>query len=192
MKKFIVYLFVLGIINLTYSQVNTDLKEVELESVTVTHLNKTYINRVQDATMSIHVKDLENRVAQFDVTKTEDYDGREESYKTLFRSSKGSILASYDIDGMVLSTYERFNNVKLPEAIKKSIFKDYPDWVLLSDTYTVQYNGEDDVKKIYKVKIGKGKTRKTFRIDFSDKNLVLANSGKPDLETRVSYIEVKN
>lgn len=192
MKKVLISLFVVSFIGLSYSQENNETKEVVLESVTVIPINKTYLDRVQDATMSIHIKDLENRVAQCDITNSRNYDGSDRPFEAIFKSSKGYIFATFDKDGKVLTTSEKFKNVKLPEPIRNAIFEDYPDWILLSDTYTVHYKGENDVKKTYKVKIGKGNLKKTFRIDFSDMNLVLANIGKPDVETRVSYIEVKN
>ena len=190
MKTAQVILFIFCLANFSYSQVETNQEEVVLESVNLTH-NVHYLNKVQYATMSVHVKELENQVAQCDITKSPKYDGSNKPFKAMFKSSKGTIYATYNKEGKVITTSEEFKNVKLPVPIKNSIFKEHPGWIMISDVYTVSYN-EGDVKKVYKVKIGKGKLKKNFRVDYSDTNLLLTQTGATDTTTRITFTDVKN
>ena len=192
MKKIITSLLVLTSVVFTNSQEQNDLKEVVLESVNLTSINVDYLTKVQDPSMSIHVKTLEQRVANCDITKSAKYDGRDDVFTAVFKSQKGQIKATYNKEGKVLTTSEYFKNIKLPQAIRTLVFKDYPGWVLLNDSYSVSYKDTGDIKKTYKVQIGFGKTRKNFKIDCSDEALLLANNKRIITNNVISYVEVKN
>lgn len=78
----------------------------------------------------------------------------EDAYDTYFVSfyiPDGSILASYDKDGELLSTAEKFKNTKLPAAVREAVEKRFPQWAISKDTYLVSYYSEGGVRKKYKL-----------------------------------------
>jgi hypothetical protein len=189
MKNLVIGLLVMGLANLGYSQQNDKVKEVTLETIKVTNINKSYLNKVQDATMSIHVKSLEDEVSRFDIKESPKFDGRSKPFKTIFKSSKGSIVATYDNKGKVLATTEKFKNVKLPDDVRVSVFKDHPNWVLFSDTYSVLYLRNKDLKKVYKVQIRNGNLKKNLKIDFSRNIIYLSSIENINIDTNASYTD---
>ncbi|MCK5402026.1 MAG: hypothetical protein KAJ28_10370 [Flavobacteriaceae bacterium] len=188
MKKVIIGLFVLGFTSLSYSQVKDEVRQVELETISITNINKSYLDRVQDATMSVHVKLIENRASKCNITTSPKYDGRDKPFIAVFKSSKGSIVATYDNKGKILTTTERFKNIKLPDPVRISVFKNHPNWALLSVTYSVSYHFDKDVRKVYKVKIGNGNLKKNLKIDFSGDIIYLSSIENLNTTSTVSYI----
>jgi len=170
MKNFVIGLFVLGITSLGLSQnVNSEVEVVNLNDVVLSKANLNYLSKVQDNTVSDHVKSLENDVARFDITESPKFDGRKESFKTIFRGTKGYIIATYDNKGNVLKTSERYQDIKLPVPVRQSLFREFPDWSVNNITYSVSYRIDKDAKKVYKIQIEKDNLKKTLKID-SDGN----------------------
>jgi hypothetical protein len=73
-------------------------------------------------------------------------------------------VAAYDKNGDIIRTIERFKDVALPVAVRKSISKNYPGWYFKKDIYRVTYNQEGS-KKVYKVLLTKGNQTIKVRTD---------------------------
>ena len=70
-------------------------------------------------------------------------------------------MATYDKNGKLLRTAERFKNVALPSAVRNAVFSRYPEWNIYKDIYTVNYYHEksSNSKKVYKLLLEKGDER---------------------------------
>lgn len=166
MKKLIIGLLALGLTNLSFSQIlNGGIASVELEGVTVSPRNMTYLNEVQDYNTPLKVKVLENKAAQYDIKEEGIFDSEFEAYEVVFKQKSGKIIAIYDQEGNIVSSSEKFKNIRLPEEVRISIFRNHDGWELHSDAYLVSYYLGKDVKKLYKVQIRKGKLKKNLRVD---------------------------
>ncbi len=166
MKKLIIGLLALGLTNLSFSQIlNEGVTEVQLEGVTVSPRNSNYLNKVQDLNTPIKVKRLENKAAQYDIKDAGIFDHKFEAYEVIFKQSSGKIIAIYDKEGNVISSSEKFKNLRLPKAVRMGIFEDHDGWELHSDSYLVSYYSGKNVKKLYKVQLRKGKQKKNLRVD---------------------------
>jgi len=171
MKKLAIGLCILGLTSLGFSQnTNTEVEEVKLKDIVLANVNLGYLEKVQDKTMSDHVKFLENKASVFNVRELPEFDGRKESFKTIFRGSKGYIIATYDHNGKILKTTERFKDIKLPKSLIKSILSEYPNSDFLKVVYMVDYNHQKDVTKTYKIQIMKDNLVKNLKIS-SDGNI---------------------
>ena len=180
MKNLVIGLFVLGLTSLGFSQnTNSNVEEVKLESVTVTPRNLSYLDKVQDKSMSDHVKFLEDKASVYNVCELPEFDGRKESFKTIFRASKGYIIATYSNNGMILKTRERYSDIKLPKTVIKSVLSQYPNSDFLKVVYTVDYDHQKDVKKTYKIQIMK---------DNLIKNLKISSGGNIDKTVTMSIV----
>lgn len=168
MKTLLIGLLFLGSTSLTYSQTNGEIKAEKLEDVVITPLNVSYLKNVKDKTTPEVAKQLENTAARYDITESPVFDRDFEAYEVIFSEnseSKGRIVATYDNKGKIISSFERFSDVALPPAVRNSVYKAYPGWTILNDTYLVSYYENRSVKKTYKLKIEKDKTKKTLRLD---------------------------
>jgi len=149
MKKFVIGLLVIGLTSLGHSQ----------------NVNMDYLEKVQDETMSEPVRILENKASRFNVTKLPEFDGRNASFKTIFKGTKGFIIATYDKTGKILTTLERFKDVKLPVPVRNSLYKEFPKWSVNNIAYLVSYKNNKYAKKIYKIRIGKDNLKRNLKID---------------------------
>ena len=164
MKTLITGLLFVGLTTLGFSQTN-GIQQVELSEVYVTPLNLTYLRTVQDEDTPETVKNLENKASRYDITEAPIFDRKFEAYEVIFKDSNGKIVATYDENGKILSSLERFKDILLPEKVRNSVHKNFPDWQLHSDTYLVSYFLDKEVKRVYKVQLRKDGKRKNLKID---------------------------
>jgi len=163
MKTLIIGLLFVGLTSLGFSQ--NGIKHVQLSAVNVTPLNLSYLNEVKDRDTPERAKELENIASQYDVTESKVFNRKFEAYRVIFKETDGSIVATYDSDGKIISSLERFDDVLLPYKVRSSVFNEYPDWTLHKDSYLVSYSLDKDVKKVYKVQLRKDGKRKNLKVD---------------------------
>jgi hypothetical protein len=142
-------------------------QETTLPPVTVVSLNYKYLKSVLDPNNAQPVRMLEQKAASYDIKNSEYYEEDEyDGYFISFYLPQGQILATYDADGKLLRTAERFTNMALPAAVRTAITNRYPNWVLAKDVYLVDYNaGTPNSKKVYKVKLENGTKRLRVKTD---------------------------
>jgi hypothetical protein len=155
MKKFVVGLLVMGLTSPVFAQV-TELPEIEITAV-----NYKYLDAVDTEDTDRNVKMLEETVAMYDLKNSELYSDEYDEYEVTFYIPDGRIVAAYNKDGKIIRTIEKFKNVKLPKAVRESVFKRFPEWTLAKDVYRVTYH-KDKAKKVYKVVLENGD--KTMRV----------------------------
>lgn len=164
MKTLITGLLVIGLTSLGFSQ-SGGIEQVNLSEVDITPLNLTYLNQVQDEDTPTEVKRLENKASRYDITEAPIFDKKFEAYEVIFKDSDGKIVATYDENGKILSSLERFKDVLLPEKVRNSLYKNFPGWALHTDTYLVSYYADHSVKKVYKIQLRKDGKRKNLKVD---------------------------
>ena len=146
-------------------------KEIKLENVTIKPLNLNYLKKVQDKNTPAFVKALESRAARYDITESPLFKRDFDAYEVVFDAVKkngadGTIMATYDQNGKILNSVERYKNVSLPKAIRDACLEKYPDYKIHKDFYLVTYNyDENSVEKMYKVQLRNGSSKKSLKID---------------------------
>tara|TARA_R110002049_G_scaffold305992_1_gene503711 strand:+ start:100 stop:618 length:519 start_codon:yes stop_codon:yes gene_type:complete len=172
MKNLFIYLLVIGSANVMFSQnSNSEFLQMEAEKVAPLLLNIEYLNAVQDNSMSIHVKSLEEEAAKCDIKASTKFNGSSKPFKAVFKSNKGAIKVLYNQKGEVIESSEKFEDVKLPNPVRDYVFNNHSGWILSKTGYMVSYNKESGSKKVYKVQIRKGNLKKNLKID-SDGNII--------------------
>ena len=179
MKNLVIGLFLIGLTTLGFSQEkNGQVDEVQLKDVVISHdntnealltnINYTYLDKVQDKSTSEHVKELESVASRFNVMDSPKFDGRDDSFKTIFRGTKGYIIATYDSKGKILSTQERYRDIKLPKNMIISVLKEYPNSDFLKMVHTVSYEDSKEVRKVYRIQIMHANSKKKLKIIAND------------------------
>lgn len=164
MKKFIVGLFVLGLTSQLFAQVP---KVEKLSEVVVTAVNYKYLNAVDNKEVAIPVQMLERKVASYDVQDAEFYLDDYDYYTVSFYIPEGKIVAAYTPEGEIIRTIEKFEDVKLPTAVRNAVAERFPNWDIVNDVYRVTYNQKKGANKSYKIKLKNGD--KTMRVKIDDK-----------------------
>ena len=162
MKKIIIGLLVFGFAFQSFAQIKTE----KLSEVVISATNYKYLNKVGLTNASIPVELLESKVASFNVEDADYYSDEYDTYEVKFYIPDGYILASYDKDGTILRTAERFKNVTLPRTVIESVAKTYPNWSFAKDVYLVSYHGAfGKITKKYKIVLKNGDKRIRVKVD---------------------------
>ena len=160
MKKIILGLFVFGLTIQSFAQI------VELPEVEIVAVNYKYLNDVDESDAAQSVKLLQREVASYDLKSSEYYEDQYENYFISFYIPQGKILASYDKDGNILRTVEKYKNIALPTAVAVSVGTKYPGWTISENAYLVNYHDEKGVtKKEYKILLEKDNSRMRIKTD---------------------------
>lgn len=142
LKFYFLFLFI-GFVFSAYAQ-------VLLPEVVVPAKRYKYLSAVDHKELGEPIKILEYNAAAFDVKNSAFYEDEYDEYYISFYLPNGYILATYDKDGKLLRTAERYKNVALPSAVSKSVLQAYPDWSVPKDVYLVTYE-EEKATKIWKL-----------------------------------------
>jgi hypothetical protein len=160
MKKIILGLFIFGLTIQSFAQI------VELPEVEIVAVNYKYLDNVNESDAAEAVKLLQREVAAFDLQNSEYYEDQYDDYFISFYIPQGKILASYDKEGNVLRTVEKYKNIALPNAVSKSVVKNYAGWTISENAYLVNYHDKKGVtKKEYKILLEKDSRRMRIKTD---------------------------
>lgn len=165
MKKLIIGIMILGLASLGYAQSATsEMEEVKLSDVTLTPLNTDYLNKMQEGNIADRVFILEKKASRYNVKESPFFNplGLSEIY---FSQKRGKILATYNSNGKIVSTSERYKDLILPMPVRNAVFKGYPGWTIYGNTYLVSYWQNKGTKKAYKIKIRKDGLKKNLKFD---------------------------
>jgi hypothetical protein len=164
MKKAVIGVMMLGIASLGYSQgANSTMEEVKLVGVEISPINESYMDKVADGTISQRVLELERKASRFNIKESRFFNPSGLSI-VKFRQNNGNMLATYDGNGKILSTKEKYRNLPLPTDVRNTIFRENPEWTMHSNAYLVSYDHGKEVKKEYRAQIRKGNLKKNFSI----------------------------
>ncbi|GAA4941156.1 hypothetical protein GCM10023314_12650 [Algibacter agarivorans] len=159
MKKLIFGLFIMGLTTQIYAQ-----DPIQLPEVHIVH-NYMYLSAAGSEDLAVPVENLQLKVSDFDVKELDVYSEEYDLYDVYFIIPEGKVLASYDKDGNLLSTAERYKNIKLPFPVSKAITKRFPNWAISKNIYLVNYHESGNIRKLYKVTLENGKKRIKVKVD---------------------------
>lgn len=159
MKRLVITLFMLGFTFQSFAQI-TELPEIRLVAV-----NYKYLDAAGNEDAALSVQKLQQLVAEYDVKNTDFYTDEYDLYNVNFFIPEGKILASYDKEGNLLRTAEKFKDVALPQAVREAVAARFPNWSITSDVYLVNYHGPDKVTKLYKIRLENGEQRMRIKTD---------------------------
>lgn len=173
MKKLLIGIFFLGLTNLAFAQASSEERgALELEGITVMPANMGYYtNVVNGGIKAMKVVELQKTVASFDITKSSIYDDKKRLYHLEFNHKDGNILTTFNRNGRIMKSFERYKNIPFPLTVRNSIYKAYPGWFAEANTYIVSYNSGEDSKKVLKVKLAREGRTKRIKVNTQGKIL---------------------
>lgn len=169
MKKLVIGFILIGLTTLSYSQSDNN---ITLEPVTIKALNLNYLRKVQTKDTPDVAKQLENTAARYDITEDPMFEREFEAYEVVFKTkteggSTGLITATYDSEGKILKSVEKYKNILLPKTVRAAIGEKYPSWIIHKDVYLVSYRTNKEAKKLFRVQIRKDGNRKNLKLDYN-------------------------
>lgn len=158
MKTFIVVLLAMGIAFSSYSQKKNETKEegkmdvINLPEVVIKKAGADFSIYVPYDNPDQNIKRLEEKFIAYDLGK--DIEGNEIYLLTMYINN-GSLSATYNENGKLMRVVENYKNVKLPSEVIYSIYKSFPDYIIVNDKFLYTQTDSDIIKKQYNVKIKK-------------------------------------
>lgn len=165
MKNLLIGIFILGLTGLTYSQASSDVFESELRGITFVPANSSYFSAVSSGIKARRVIDLQSKVASFDITKSSAFDKEDKFYEVGFKKNEDHILATYDHNGIVINSQERYKDIIMTQKVRSMVFNAYPGWTIEGNMYMVSYAKGKDTKRVFKVNIVKDSKHKRLKLD---------------------------
>ena len=169
MKRVMIILLMFGSIGLSQAQKTEELKEATVEyistdmkmdphthAVAITIPENTY-GEFKNSPLTF----IEKRFSPYQMVR-ENENQKFDSFEVYFNIDNGYVVAKYDEEGDLLSTFQRFNDIQLPEQARDIIMKKMGnDTQILSANMTAVSDGWDVSKEVYRVNVKNGsKTQK--------------------------------
>jgi hypothetical protein len=137
------------------------------ETTKRTPRNAAYVSSLNKLKLSDQIKSFQRYVANYNVKESDVFEADEPSYYHLdFENANCKISVTYDKNGMILSSSEKYKGVKIPYPISSKIIKENPGWEIDKTQCSVTYLGDKQVAVKYKVFIRKGKNTKLHRVEY--------------------------
>lgn len=165
MRKILSVLFILGVLSTIFSQEpGYKAQVIELEGVVLKPPNFEYLASVQNKHTPATVKVLERKAAYYDLEESPVYDDSYDTYEVFFSHSDGRVIATYDKDGRIVKSFEKFKDIPIPTPISNTVLDAYPDWTISKHTYVVSYYRDKSITKTYHFQIKKGRNKKNLKM----------------------------
>ncbi|PZX92147.1 hypothetical protein DOS84_16515 [Flavobacterium aquariorum] len=159
MKAVLIIALVLGMHITSYSQDKIiegndegNMNTVDLPEIVIKNAGKDFSYYLPDKNPDITVNQLEKEFVAYDLGK--DYEGYE-NYLVILSTGKGSLSATYDVNGKLTSVVEKYTDTMLPHPVIYSVYKAYPGWQIVNDKYLYTQENGDVTKKEYNLKLKK-------------------------------------
>ncbi|WP_366185618.1 hypothetical protein [Flavobacterium ovatum] len=157
MKAVIISLLFFGFATVTYSQGEKvdnklNLEITNLPEVVIHKAEKDFSVYLRDNNPDKHVNRLQEKFISYDIGR--DYEGAKE-YLVVMRLRKGSLAATYDGNGKLTRVVEKYKNVRLPDKVLISIYKTYPEWIIVNDKLLYTQSEGEVLNNEYSLKIKK-------------------------------------
>lgn len=166
MKKIISGLFIFGLTTQLFAQ-----DPIQLDEVILVNTNYKYLSSTNAKDLPIEVDRLQVQAGTFDIKTMDIYEDEYDFYDVYFIIPEGKILATYDKEGNILRTAEKYKNLDLPKPILQSIEKRFPNWNVTKDVYLVKYRESEGSKLTYKITLENGNKRIKVKLDEQGKFL---------------------
>lgn len=161
MKKLILSLLFLGFTATAQTQIVLDEARVDYSPVSmkldagtntlVIKMKEDFVGEFQNDPLAF-VKKKFNSSQFIQENRNTDFD----FYTVKFRTSNGHLTARYDKEGELVSSYQIFKNVIIPDEAKLQILQKYRGCSFLKSSYAATSKGWDLKKEHYRVKIKDG------------------------------------
>ncbi|TBW29141.1 hypothetical protein [Gramella sp. KN1008] len=170
MKKFItLLLLVAGFVYTSNAQI-IQLEEAELTfEPTAQIVFEDYANGIVKV-KEVYAKQFQSNAVKFlqenfDIHRFMRAVGEDnDQVRITVKSSNGILLASYDNDGNLEKTYQRFKNVPLPPAIRNQVYAQYEGWTMTKNKYVASGMADNLDREKYLIDLQRGKDKERLKI----------------------------
>lgn len=171
MKKLIVFLWVLGCVAVSHAQKIIQLEEAKVNfSPTANVIFEDYENGLFVVRENYANQFEENAIKflqdNFDINGfiRENKENNFDEYLVTVKSSKGYLKATYDRNGGLVKTSQKFKNILLPHEIRQQVFASSKGGTMTKNEYIAKGKANFIDKEVYLVTIKNGKKKDKLKL----------------------------
>lgn len=160
MRTIITFALCLSLFSVAYSQdKKTEATKIEeLPEVLISQVKKDVSKYIRDNNPDVVVRNIQN---EFHLYKLDDECANFNEYLVTLENKKGSLVATYNEKGELMSVSEKYVNVELPREVINSVYLSYPEWTITKSKFEYTQQNGLILKKAYLLKLKKdNKTQK--------------------------------
>lgn len=160
MRTIITFALCLSLFTVAYSQDKKTeaLKVEELPEVVVSQIKKDFAKYIPDNNPDLFIKNTQNEFLSY---KLDEECKNFDQYLVTLETKKGSLVATYNEKGTLMSVSEKYENVELPREVITSVYLSYPEWIITKSKFEYSQQNGQILKKAYLLKLKKdNKTQK--------------------------------
>ena len=169
MKKLIFSLLFLGFISTAQTQILLDVADLGdiPSSMKIDPATNALVIKMEKSAGEFNKDPLTFVKSRFNSRQLveDNKEGDFDSYVVKFKSSKGHLTANFDNKGDLVTSFQRFTNVAIPDEARLQILQKYRDCNFLKSTYAARSKGYEIKKEHYLVKIKDGDKMRKLRIN---------------------------
>lgn len=170
MKKFLFTAAFISLIGNLCAQQEITFVSLKKEVTTINSPKKVlknvlYLEEFKENNYSSQIEDFHTWIANYDISKNEVYSKNEKStYNVVFKDGNNMINATFNNKGVIIKSFERYKDIKLPYKFSSQIMKENPGWSYEDIQCEIQYSQGKPKLISYTVKIKKGTQTKSIKI----------------------------
>ena len=163
MKTIITLALCLSLFTVSYSQDKKTIatKIEHLPEVVVSSLKKDSHKYFPGNHPDAVVRNTQN---EFLLYKVDDECKNYDSYLVTLESRKGSLVATYNQKGILMSVKEKYVNVELPRELMKTVYLAYPEWTVTKNKFEYSQEKGQIIKNSYLLKLKKNNKTQSILI----------------------------
>ncbi|WP_029036863.1 hypothetical protein [Salinimicrobium xinjiangense] len=170
MKKLVLCLLLFGFLSSGHSQILLDEAKVDYrkESMRLDPNTNSLEIEIPEKTVGEFQRDpLAFMKNSFDIQQfiADNEESGYHSYQVNFISNKGFLVARFNQSGELVSSFQKFKDVRLPENARLQILEKYRDAAILGNRYVASTKGWDIHKAYFKVKVRDAEGIQRLRIN---------------------------
>ena len=179
MKKLVLCLLLMGFMAQGHSQIQ--LKEAKVvytpESMKLDPATNRLTLDLSEAVVNDFSQDPLDYVRRnFDIASivAQNKDAGFSFYEVNFKSKKGHLLARFDKDGELTSTFQKFKDVDLPDEVKLEVLRSFKDGEIVGNHYSARSKGWQLKNENYVVKVRNGEKLRRIKVKKHSDRYVVA------------------
>ena len=172
MKTRLLGLFFLGLTHLISAQnelamETSQFKDESFTTSAITIQNEQYLNLkyMVAQPLPVRIKTLQKVAADFDIKQASFYsENKGITYTVNFQSNVNYITAIYDTQGIIISSEEHYENVRIPYHLSVELAKDYPGWSFQAIACSLSYDQKSGTVITYAIDLRKENKSKSISL----------------------------
>ena len=127
-------------------------------------INFDYLKDMSLQRSSSKISEFQNMIASYNIQNLAVFKSdKKTTYDVVFKETNCHVETTYDASGKIVSSFENYNNIKLPTQLTLEVIKAFPNWRILKSQQYIEYKHLTGPESTFVIKIKKDKKSKVLR-----------------------------